>query len=166
MEGLTLTSIIVRLSVMYLLALGLIRISGKQSVGELAAMDFVVINILGDAFDTVIFGEVPVLQGVVYFVSITLLHIGVTFLTSRNLLIFRLFTSPARRLIHNGLVSTDGLQREWVRPETVAWELRLKGQDNLLDVQEATLEPEGKVSVIRKLSKRLVQKKELKYLQR
>lgn len=164
MDGLTIPSIIIRLSVMYILALALIRISGKQSIGELAAMDFVVINILGDAFDTVIYGEVSILQGVVYFVSITLLHIGVTFLTSRNSSIFRLFTPPARRLIHNGLVSTDGLQREWMRPEMLAVELRLNGEDRLEDVQDAFLEPEGKLSVIKKPARKSVQKKELNYL--
>lgn len=160
MEDLTLTSIVLRLSIMYLLALALIRISGKQSIGELAAMDFVVINLLGDAFDTVIFGEVPVLQGVVYFVSIVLLHIGVTFLTSRNLFVFHLFTSPARRLIHNGVVSSDGLDREWLRPETLAADVRLKGEDQLDEVQEAVLEPHGKLSVIKKPSKKPVQKKD------
>lgn len=165
MEDLTLTSIVVRLSVMYLLALALIRISGKESIGELAAMDFVVINILGDAFDSVIFKDVPILQGVVYFVSIVCLHMGVTTLTSRNQLLFHLFTSPARRLVDNGLVSSDGLNREWMRPETLGGELRLKGEDQLEDVQEAILEPQGKLSVIKKPRKKPVQRKERRYLE-
>ena len=61
---LTLNSILIRTSAMFLIALILMRLSGKQSIGELATMDFVVITILGDGFDTIIYGEQPIIAGV------------------------------------------------------------------------------------------------------
>ena len=161
---LTLTSILVRVSVMYIVALALIRLSGKQSIGELSTMDFIVTTILGDAFDTVIYGEVPILNGVVYFTTIVLVHMLSSFLASRNELFFRLTNSPPTLVIHNGMVQGDGLQVERFRPETVASEMRLKGEDQLREVKEAWLEIDGRLSVVKNSSSKPVQKQDLKLL--
>jgi uncharacterized membrane protein YcaP (DUF421 family) len=159
---LTFTSILIRVSVMYLLALILIRISGKHSVGELSTMDFVVITILGDPFDSVIYSEVTIEEGAVAFTTIVLLHLLVSFLSSRSHLIFRLVSSPPTTLIQNGIVLGNGLQVEKLRPETVASDMRLKGEDRLEEVKEATLETNGKLSVLRNTPSKPAQKQDLK----
>jgi uncharacterized membrane protein YcaP (DUF421 family) len=159
---LTLTSIIVRLSVMYLVALALVRLSGKQSIGELATMDFVVVTILGDGFDTVIFGEVPIANGIVYFATLVFLHILVSYVSSRSKLVFRLANSPARLMIQNGMVQSDGLAAERIPPEEVASHMREKGVDVLQEVKEAWLETNGRLSVVRKAASRPLQKQDLK----
>ena len=51
---LDLTGIVFRVSVMYLYALALLRISGKQSVSHLTTLDFIVTLIIGDLFDDAI----------------------------------------------------------------------------------------------------------------
>ncbi len=50
---LDLTGIALRVSVMYIFALVLVRMAGKQSLGQLTPMDFVVTLIIGDLFDDV-----------------------------------------------------------------------------------------------------------------
>ena len=161
---LTLPSIIVRVSAMYIIALVIIRLSGKQSIGDLATMDFIVITILGDALDTIIYGEQPILVGVVYFVSIALIHILVCSLSSRSRLFFRLANSPATLMIQNGMVQGDGLRAERMRPEDVAANMRERGEDKLEEVKEAWLEPNGTLSALRQISSKPVQKKDLKLL--
>ena len=106
---LTLPSILIRVSAMYVIGLVIIRLSGKQSIGDLSTMDFIVTTILGDAFDTIIYGEQPIIMGVVYFVTIALIHVLVGFLASRNRLFFRLTNSLATLMIQNGMVQGDGL---------------------------------------------------------
>src|ERR671924_489440 len=64
---LDLTGIIFRVSIMYLYALALVRISGKQTLGQLTPMDFVVTLIIGDLFDDVFWAEVPLIEGIVGF---------------------------------------------------------------------------------------------------
>src|SRR5215203_6140661 len=96
---LTLPSILIRVSAMYVIALAFIRLSGKASIGELSTMDFVVITILGDGLDSVIYGEVPILQGAVYLMTIVLAHLLVSYLSSQNMFVFRLANSPPRILI-------------------------------------------------------------------
>jgi len=161
---LTFPAILIRVSAMFLIALALVRILGKPSIGELSTMDFVVITILGDPFDSVIYGEVPFLQGAVYFITITLIHLLVRYLSARNTLIFRLTNSPPRILIQKGAVLSKGLQVERMRMETVEADMRLKGEDQLEEVKEATLETNGKLSVVKDTPSKPVQKKDLKLL--
>jgi uncharacterized membrane protein YcaP (DUF421 family) len=159
---LDLTGIILRVSIMYLYALTLIRISGKQSMGQLSSMDLVVTLIIGDLFDDVFWAEVPLAQGMVGFGTVILAHMLVTCLSSRSKLIDRLVNSPARVLIQDGKLVPEGLQREWMRQETLQFELRLQGEEHPREVQEARLEPEGQTSVIKAASNKPVQKKDLR----
>lgn len=161
----TFTSILIRVSAMYLIALILVRLSGKQSIGELSSMDFVVITLLGDPFDNVIYSEVTIAEGVVAFTTITLIHLLVTFGSSRSESFYRLVSSPPRRLIQQGRVQGDMLAMERMRPETLASDLRLKGEDRLDEVQEAWLESNGKVSVLKNTPCKPARKQDLKLLQ-
>lgn len=161
----TFTSILVRVSAMYMIALVLVRLSGKQSIGELSTMDFVVITLLGDPFDTVIFSDVTLAEGVVAFSTITLLHLLVTFVASHSEIFYRIVSSPPRMLIQQGRVQGDMLAMERMRPEMLACDLRLKGEDQLAEVQEAWLESNGKVSVLKNTPSKPVQKQDQKRLQ-
>jgi uncharacterized membrane protein YcaP (DUF421 family) len=159
---LTLPSILIRVSALYLIALAFIRIVGKPSIGELSMMDFVVITILGDGLDSVIYGEVPILQGVVSFATIVLAHLLVSYLSSKSMFVFRLANSPPRILIRKGVVLGEALQAERMRMEMVESEMRLNREDQREEVKEATLEPNGKLSVIKNRGAKPVQKKDLK----
>jgi uncharacterized membrane protein YcaP (DUF421 family) len=162
MENLDLTGIIFRISIMYLYALALVRISGKQTLGQLSPMDFVVTLIIGDLFDDVSWAEVPVLQGMVGFATIILMHILFTLINSRNQSIHRMIASPSRVLIENGKLVQENLQHEWMRPEMVQFELRLKGEEHPKDIREARLEPKGQMSVLHTRASKPVQKKDLR----
>ena len=160
----TFASILIRVTVMYLLALVLIRLMGKQSIGELSTIDFAVITILGDPFDSVIYSEVTLAEGAVAFSTVALLHILVTFLTSRSNTFFRIIAAPPRLLVENGMVHGNGLAIERQRPEILASELRMNGEDPIQEVQEAHLESNGKLSVLKKPSSKTAQKQDLKRL--
>jgi uncharacterized membrane protein YcaP (DUF421 family) len=155
-----LPGIILRVSVMYLYALALVRISGKQSLGQLTPMDFIVTLIIGDLFDDVFWAEVPLVQGMVGFATIILAHILVTFVTSRNKSVYRLLASPARPLIEDGRLVQKNLGLERIRAEDVQFELRLKGEEHMREVKEARLEPSGQMSVIKDPSYKPVPKKD------
>ena len=157
---LDLTGIIVRVSVMYVYALALVRISGKQSLGQLTPMDFIVTLIIGDLFDDVFWADVPILEGMVGFATIILVHIFVTFITSRSKSIYLLIASPARLLIEEGRLVQESLELERIRPEDVQFELRLKGEEHMRETKEARLEPSGQVSVIKRPASKPVPKKD------
>lgn len=160
----SLTGIILRVSFIYLYALALVRISGKQTLGQLTPMDFITTLIIGDMFDNVFWGEVPVIQGIVAFTTVTVIHILVTFITSRNTSLYWLLASPARLLIEEGRLVQKNLQLERIRAEDVQFELRLNGEEHMREVKEARLEPSGQISVIRNPSNRPLQKKDKRLL--
>jgi uncharacterized membrane protein YcaP (DUF421 family) len=161
---LDLTGIIFRVSVMYVYALALVRISGKQSLGQLTPMDFIVTLIIGDLFDDVFWADVSLLEGMVGFATIVLVHILVTFMTSRNKSLYWLLSSPARLLIEEGRLVQKNLQLERIRAEDVQFELRLKGEEHMREVKAARLEPSGQVSVIKEPSSKPVQEKDKRLL--
>ena len=161
---LDLSGIILRVSVMYLYALALVRISGKQSLGQLTPMDFIVTLIIGDFFDDVFWQEVPLMEGMVGFATIILVHILVTLVTSRNKSIYWMLSSPARPLIEDGRLVQKNLGLERIRAEDVQFELRLKGEEHMREVKEARLEPSGQMSVIKDPSCKPVQKKDKRLL--
>jgi uncharacterized membrane protein YcaP (DUF421 family) len=157
---LDLTGIVIRVSIMYLYALALVRISGKQSLGQLTPMDFVVTLILGDLFDDVFWAEVPLIEGMVGFATVILAHLLVTLMASRNKAFYWMLASPARPLVRNGRLVPKNLQLERMRPEDMQFELRLKGEEHMREVKEARLEPSGQVSVIKEPSYKPVPKKD------
>jgi uncharacterized membrane protein YcaP (DUF421 family) len=129
-------------------------------------MDFVVTLIIGDLFDDVFWAEVPLVQGLVGFGTIILVHILVTYASFRSTFLYRLIASPARVLIEEGKLVQENLNREWLRPETLQFELRLSGEDHPKEVREARLEPKGQVSILKNASNKPVQKKDLRHLLR
>jgi uncharacterized membrane protein YcaP (DUF421 family) len=161
---LDMTGIVFRVSVMYVYALALVRISGKSSIGQLTPMDFIVTLIIGDLFDDVFWADVPLEEGMVGVATIILAHILVTFVTSRNKSIYWMLASPARPLIEEGRLVQKSLQQEWMRPETVQFEIRLKGEEHMREVKEARLEPSGQVSVIKEPSRKPLPKKDKRLL--
>jgi uncharacterized membrane protein YcaP (DUF421 family) len=152
--------IALRVSIMYVYALALVRISGKQSLGQLNPMDLIVTLIIGDLFDDVFWTEIPILQGLVTFALVIALHMLVTFVSSRNKAIFWLIASPARELIAEGRLVQESLRLERMHAEEVQSELRLNGEEHPREIKESRLEPNGQVSVIKDPSNKPVQKKD------
>jgi uncharacterized membrane protein YcaP (DUF421 family) len=164
MEDLEITGIIFRVSVMYVYALALVRLAGKQTLGQLTAMDFVVTLIIGDLFDDVFWAEVPLVQGLVAFAVLVFAHILVTFFSSRSIRFYRLVTSPERLLIEGGRLVQKNLQREWMSQETLMSELRTSGGEHPREIKEAWLEPNGQVSVVKDPSGKPLPKKDKRLL--
>ncbi|HSL29068.1 MAG TPA: YetF domain-containing protein [Anaerolineales bacterium] len=160
MEELDLTGIVLRVSVMYLFALALVRIAGKQAIGQLTGMDFVVTLIVGDLFDDIFWATVPLAQGMVAFAIVVFSHILVTFLSSRNLRFYRLATPPARLLIEDGKLMQKSLQQERMRPDHLQADLRIAGEEHPSEIKQAWLEPSGQVSVIKNSDSRPIRKKD------
>ena len=160
MENLDLAGIVFRVSFMYLYALALVRMSGKESLGQLTCMDFVVTLIIGDLFDNIFWAEVPIVQGMVAFAVIVLMHMLVTLAYSRNIRFYRLVTSPERRVVEAGKLLERNLQRERMRPETLQFELRMKREEHPREIKEAWVEPNGKVSAIKDPASKPIQKKD------
>jgi uncharacterized membrane protein YcaP (DUF421 family) len=61
-----------------------VRLAGKRTIREGTPFDFLVALMLGDFPDDVIWGEVPVAQGVVAIGSVMRLHVMVSYASYRS----------------------------------------------------------------------------------
>lgn len=157
--------VVVRATAMYVYAVAVMRISGKRAMRQLSIPDAVAIFIVGDMFDDIFWGEIPLAVGVVGVGTVVLVHLLLEWGIWRWLWFDRLVESKPRLLVRNGEMLPDGLARERLRRDDLVWELRTKGEDDLNEVKEAYQEPADHLSVVKHEDCRPAQKRDLPRLE-
>jgi uncharacterized membrane protein YcaP (DUF421 family) len=94
--------LIVRATATYVFLLVLLRISGKRTVHEGTAFDFVVALVLGDFPDDIIWGEVPVAQGLVAMGTVMTVHLCVVYASYRSIRFDQLVGSSPTPIVRAG----------------------------------------------------------------
>ena len=144
-----LAAIALRISVMYVYALAMLRLSGKRSVGQLAGPDVVATIVVGDMFDDIFWGDIPLAKGMVGVTTVSVLHLVAKVFEARSTAVKRLLDGePVLVLAIGGLVRR-GQTRERLNDENVSELLRVRGEDDPQSVREARLEVDGVLSVLR-----------------
>ena len=150
-----------RASVIYVFLLVVVRMLGKRTVGSATAFDFMVALILSEVVDEPIYGDVPLVQGMLVIAVVAGWHLVNSYLSYRSERVDRLTGGEPTILVRNGTMDRDGMRREHVNEEELWSLLRLQGIDDLRDVKEATLEPDGVLSVLKTDEARELQKRDL-----
>ncbi len=156
-----LLSLALRASVMYVVALGFVRLSGKRSLGKISPLDFVAVTILGDLFDDVFWAEVPLGQALTAFATIILLHTAVAYGEWRVPWIMRLVSGTPTAIIRDSAWRPEGLLAEHTPVAEVLSELRREGIEGLADIERAQWEPSGQISMKSTSGARLALKRDL-----
>jgi uncharacterized membrane protein YcaP (DUF421 family) len=135
---------------------------GKREIGNLTAFDLLVALMLGEVTDEIVFGDVSMAKGFVAVGVIAAWHLANSWGSYRSKFIDRLTADSARVLVEHGRIKRDALAHERINQEELDSLLRLQGVDDLKEVERATLEPSGHVSVIKEEWARPVQKGDIK----
>ena len=138
-----------RATVIYVFLLVVLRFLGKRTVGHSTAFDFMVALILGEVVDEPIYGDVPLLQGLVVIAVIAGWHAVNSWLSYRSQRFDRLAGGSPTTLVRNGEIVQEGMRSERINESELHSLLRLEGVEDLHEVKEATLEPDGRMSVIK-----------------
>jgi uncharacterized membrane protein YcaP (DUF421 family) len=144
MQGL---GIIVRIGTTYVFLLLLLRLAGKRTIGGATPFDLVVALVLGDFPDDVIWGEVPVAQGIVAFGTIMTLHLAVAYASYRSVRVDRLVSGSPTVVVRHGRRLRQGMAAVRMNEPDLDVQLRLHGRARLTDVAEAIVEPNGRLSL-------------------
>lgn len=142
-----LVGIVVRITITYVFLLIILRLAGKRTIREGTPFDLVVALILGDFPDDVIWGEVPVAQGIVAIGSIMTLHLMVSYATYRSVWFDQLLESAPTVVLRKGQSRPEALRHTRMNEGDVDVQLRRAGQSNRQDIAEATVEPTGQMSI-------------------
>jgi uncharacterized membrane protein YcaP (DUF421 family) len=147
-ESLLRTFIITVLS--YLALIAMLRISGKRTLSQMNAFDFIVTIALGSAFATVTLNKDVVLaDGVLVLGLLIFLQYIITWLSVRVKSINRLITSKPTLLAYNGELYNDIMKNERITNDEVEEALRKSGLTDIKQTKAVILETAGDITVIK-----------------
>src|SRR5437667_9831511 len=126
-----------------------LRVAGKRELGQMSAVDLVVILVIANAVQNAMTGGDNSLIGGIIAAS-TLVAMNLIFgrVANRIPLLEHLFTSEPTLLIDDGKLIQTHLQRENITREDVEMSAREHGIGDLSDVEAAILERDGSISII------------------
>lgn len=143
-------AIVVRTAIMYLYTLGIVRVIGKRGLGHLSPFELVIIVALGSAVgDPMFYDDVPLTHGITVITVVVLLQRLLEEITEKSPKLEEVFESKPRRLITDGTLDDDALEKENLSERELFSALRDRGVENLGQVRLAFLEPSGEISVFK-----------------
>jgi uncharacterized membrane protein YcaP (DUF421 family) len=143
--------IVLRATVMFFILFLLIRLLGKRELGQMTPFEFVVLVVLGDLIQQGVTHNDFSLTGATLAISTfafwALLLSWTTYLFPRAK---DLLEGTPRVVVRNGEIVNENLRRDRLTRDEILSEMRLAGIGRMSDVAWAILEPQGKMSFIRK----------------
>lgn len=148
MDGNELFFTALRASFVYFFLLLVVRVLGKREIGNTNAFDLIVALILGEVVDEIIYGDVTILQGVIAIVVVAIWHLVNSWASFKSEIIDQLTSAPPTVMVKNGQIQRRSLARERLNEDELFSELRMMGVEDVKEVKQATLEPNGTISVL------------------
>lgn len=143
--------IVIRASVMFAILFGLLRLMGKRELGQMTPFELVMLVVVGDLIQQGIthndFSLTGATLAIATFAFWTVVLGWVVYLSPRAQ---RLVEGTPRVLVHNGALVEANLRRDRLTRSEIESEMRLAGIAHVADVAWAILEPEGKISFVRR----------------
>lgn len=135
----------------FMIALVLIRMSGRRSFGQRTAFDYVVTILLGAILSRAIVGASPFVATIVASFVIILLHRVLAWACMYSRALERLVVGVEREVFRDGKFDTREMTRALVTVSDIEESVRQKlGARTMSDVVGAILERNGEISLIRK----------------
>ena len=135
----------------YIALVVLLRVTGKRTLAQMNAFDFIITVALGASFGRILTARnVALLEAVTAFALLITLQYLVTWLQVRSPAFARTITAPPALPYYDGRLLTDTLQRERVTEAEVETALREHGVGSYSEVTAVILESNGRFAVIKK----------------
>jgi uncharacterized membrane protein YcaP (DUF421 family) len=145
-----LLDIAIRTTVVYLVLLVGIRLTGQRQLGQMTPFDLVLLLIIANAVQNAMVGPDTSLVGGLVAAGVLLVWRGVIDrIRHANRGLAKLISGEGIMLINGGKVLHEHLQRSGVTIDELLQALREHGVGTVADVRLAVLEPDGAISVIR-----------------
>lgn len=126
-----------------------LRLSGKRTLGQLNAFDFVVTVAIGSTLATILLSsEVSFVEGLAALALLVLLQFVVALASSRSERLRGAITSRPTLVVWNGRIDRAALARHRLAESEVLQAVRGSGAGVLEDIGAVVLETDGTLSVI------------------
>lgn len=134
----------------YVALIVILRISGKRTLAQMNAFDFVVTVALGSTLSTAILSkDTPLAEGLLGLALLVSLQFLVAWVYVRSPFLNRLVKAEPRLLFYQGEFKEKALKEERVKKEELLQAIRNQGILSLAQVEAIVLETNGKFSVLK-----------------
>ena len=141
---------VLRATVVYVVILVLVRLSGKRTIGQFTPFDMLVVVLLGTAVQNSLIGEdISLLGGLILAATLIGLNWLVGFVTARNKRIDRLIEGVPVLLARNGEVYRQVLRRQMITEGDLLEAMREADCRSEDEIEAAYLETNGRISVVK-----------------
>lgn len=147
------TTICLRLIIIYLTVLVCLRIMGKRQIGELDVSELVTAVFISElATKPVTDTDVPLVHGIIPTLLLLCLEIILSFASMKSTSIKKLFSKNPTFLITRGKIDRSALSKVRITLGELISEMRANGIPDITQIYYAILEPNGKISFCLKSS--------------
>ncbi|KOC20737.1 hypothetical protein GL58_14785 [Comamonas testosteroni] len=133
----------------YLFLLVFLRLTGRRQTGQYAPFDLVLLLILSNAVqNSMNAGDNSLIGGLISATTLLACHALLSHLSYRFAGLRRLVNGKPKVLIHQGIVQPSLMTQEQITAEDLAAALRSNGCLNAHEVERATIETNGQITVV------------------
>lgn len=127
------------------------RMTGKRQIGELQISEFVTALMLSElAVQPITNINIPLFYAIIPILTLISFEIIITFFVTKSKLFKKLFEGEPSFIIRRGVLDQSELIKQRISMDEFIGELRLKDIPDIVDVNYAILEQNGKLSVFPK----------------
>lgn len=154
--------LIIRTLILYGAVVFSMRIMGKRQMGELQPSELVVAIMISDLASVPMQAiDIPLLSGIVPVLTLIVAEVCLSFFSAKYKTARKILSGKPSILIYNGRINISELRRLRFSINDLLEELRTAGSHNILDIEVAVLETNGKLSIIEKSGARSVTVRDL-----
>jgi uncharacterized membrane protein YcaP (DUF421 family) len=155
--------VLFRTFILYILVVFSMRLMGKRQIGQLEPFELVIAIMISDLAalpmqDT----RIPILHGIIPIITLLVSQVGISYLQIKSEKAREIVDGKPTILIENGQLQIKNLRDQRFSINEVMEELRINGYLNIADIQFATLETNGQLSIIPKSELEPATRKDLK----
>jgi uncharacterized membrane protein YcaP (DUF421 family) len=141
----------IRAIIIFLIALVLIRLSGRRTFGMLSPFDNVISVLLGAVLSRAVIGASPFLATIIAAFVIVFIHRLFAWIAVYNDVFGGLIKGNAKIIYKDGRIIRNNMKRFFITDKDLIEEIRLQGNVESLDeIKSAYVERDGKISIIKK----------------
>ena len=145
-----LLGIVLRTTIIYLVVLAGVRLSGKREVGQMTPFDLTLLLLLSNAVQNAMTGpDTSLWGGVIAACTLLLLNYLIAELSGENRRFRKFIEGQPSLLIHNGQIIASHMAKEHVSSDELHRALREHGIADAKDVALAVLEVDGSISCLK-----------------
>ncbi len=141
---------VIKATVVFFVLWAIIRVSGRRTLGEMTAFDFVLFMIIGGSTQRAITGQdYSLMNALLLVATFVTLDVALSILELKSPFFRRVLNAMPMILVENGYPMTERMQRARITPDNIlASARRLHGLERIDQIKFAILEATGEITIV------------------